>query len=340
MPGNESTPFYSLVGEKDSCFVGKRVSLDPIKLLRFEAPSVDIAATLRPSVIRAQQHVFPINGQYEWHPLPAHQRKLWRFGLNASRVILFGDSTMLQPTWALHAAAAQCHIEQSTDNVVSCGDFLLPPSRVHSSQMQTLYPPFLSCRPSSSQAQKSKALVSSEEEILGGFPVIKMHDSLANSTGMWVHYVNGFGCDLDVMNRLMQMLNAVQPRDILIVSMGNHCIRSITLREWQSLIEKVGTLLSSALTPHIIWRSSVPIEEHLPWTFIGVEALQYRKSTHHFLNEPRRLVFELAASAVMTRHGIRVLDLVGLPAAHYDATHYDLAGSDLHNRLLSWSICG
>lgn len=344
MPGNESTPYYTLVGEKDSCFVGKRVILDPIKLLRFEAPSVDIAAALRPSVIRAQQHVFPINGKYEWQPLEPQQQKLWHFGMNASRVLLFGDSTMLQPTAIFRAAEARCQFGQTADHdmgcLPTCSDFYLPPGNLETyiSKIQTLYPPFSSCRLRFYLEGRFDALVTSEQEALAGLPIAHINDDITAS--MWVHYVNGHGCDTDAMARLTQMLNGMQPHDILIVNIGLHCVKSITLSKWKTLIQEIGRLLSSAPTRHIIWRSSMPIEEYRPWPFLDVEALQYRRSTHHFLNEPRRIVFELLASAVMKRHGIRVLDLVGLPVAHYDATHYDLAGADLLNRLLSWSICG
>lgn len=41
----------------------------------------------------------------------------------------------------------------------------------------------------------------------------------------------------------------------------------------------------------------------------------------------------------MRRHGVRVIDMYGLPTHHGDVVHYSNDGFLQQNQLLSWAVC-
>lgn len=376
--GYQDVPFNATTawGEQDRCFIGERVELPAVTVnsggegVRHKVQSgagsgpgagssrlPQVPEPLEPLVLRAQQHVVLDGGRHaEWRPLPAAQRRLWQqASAPPVRIVLFGDSTAAMPAMLLGAAArGPCNIVTAPGNFFEPNSTRSPAERcgdtAHAGDPAyrnlTLFAPFTGCRQHANQHGAGGV------EVTTAAPAMRQHlnvSELSNRTRdgsgvLRLHFVFAMGCNAssggaELLSQLQQTLSAMDPLDTLILNFGLHCVKQLPLADWVWLISEAARLLAASGPRRIVWRGSLPSQEHAPWGWLGVEAGEYPGPRYHFLTEPRRLVYELHARRAMLAAGARALDLDGLPVVYQDALHWDLEGCDLLNRVLSWSVC-
>jgi hypothetical protein len=129
------------------------------------------------------------------------------------------------------------------------------------------------------------------------------------------------------------VLQHLLPGDALVANIGLHCLNELSYPEWKKLMDRVAALLREVASRKVdvYWRTSASVVHHAFWP--------HYKPSLKFLTEARRQLFDLYAEAAMHRAGIRVFDIHGLPVDYTDLVHYDLAGFDVHNRVLSQVLC-
>ncbi|PSC74440.1 P-type ATPase [Micractinium conductrix] len=329
LPGNATLVYSTVVSEREWCFIGANLTLPNITVGGADGggqpprrgvqrrATLPPPATPDPLLLRAQQHVFATPGGTAYlRPLNDAQAAAWRTSQDSSRMVMFGDSTTL--LGILRQILAH---EQGAKNPA-----LLPfPTCWNLTAGDPLR---------FTTTVKKGIAFSFEEEPLPPVPV--------PGAPPRVHYVRGHGCDLRQQPALLEgILSNMTSSDTLFINIGMHCVQRGRLAYFVGLITRVAALLAAAPTkPHVVWRTTNASEQYMHYASHGnvLKARQYA-AQHQFLNEPRRLRFELEATAIMRRQGIRVLDTHGLPTTFNDAVHYSHHGFNLQNLLLSWAVC-
>lgn len=372
MPPALDVHYSTVVSDADWCFIGQEVALPPITVAGPPGQALATVPAAPPpppahadlGTLRAQQHVFGggLGRPPHLRPMSGEQRAAWQTTVGSSgRVVLVGDSTVEQAALLLAAGQRGCRLETAPKQFWAepgdtseggvhrrCGNYTRggQPGFFN----LTLAAPFGGCRQAG--GRRGVAVSATPEKVFrdAGFaPAANTSSGLVPAAGgaagpagaaapLVVHYALNYECQ-EFVAGLRDVLRELAAEDVLFVNMGLHCVYGATWPQYTAAVAEVAAALAAAPTRAVFWRSTVAVQEHEPWAWRGVEALAYPGGFYHFTSEPRRLLMNLHAEQVMRGAGIRVLDVEALPVEYQDVMHFDLAGFDVHNRLLDWSVC-
>lgn len=361
VPGNRTFPYTTIVSQRDWCFLGERVVLPALTVadpggLGSEGVLAGPPAVRDPSVIHAQLHFFDTPAGRQFRPLTGAQHVLWRTSADSERMILVGDSTVELGALLMGAAQAPCQIEAAPRRYWGgdwegpklgvagrCNNFThlpgMPDANGSVYTNMTLAPPFGSCHAAPQNPRRADPVVVTASSAFYN-RTFRIEDLGVPSPREYrVHYVNGHACEY-IHLLLEDTLRNATASDTIIMNVGLHCVLRARFPDSAAMLRKVAAMLAAAPTKRVVWRTTDMVQQHEPWTWLKIPAMEYPGPRVHFLSEPRRLYFDLFARDLMRRHGIRILDFHGMPVDYQDTIHYDMAGFDFHNRAFSWAVCG